>query len=645
MLFKLTTILNLAVVVSAVNTFVGDYKRAELFEKTDDLVPIFRVTIPENDYNDLIEDVNTYDGPGAPPPGPGLPPPLPKNSPVGPGGPGAPGGPMDLSLLRTEEPDGYKTKNAVMDVEFGDEVKSFKKVTFSVGGSSSRHFSKQGFNIKIRGNQNLYGRTQLRLRPDVREATLLRTKLACDIQNRLGLPSVSANYAKLYLNDIFMGFYVLTDSIKLSWVESVFGEKDTTDLIQCGAMENDLSYEYSIDGCTNLNDDVTDNTEWGELLKAFDNAQSIEDVEDFFDVDTFLKNIAFEYLTGSWDHYLNYGHNFYLFRPAGDKWKFLLYDFDGEFGQDLAQGVGKRGAVITDYNYARFPFNKWHKDRHLLDILIYKNSTRFDNILKQEVIDAFNPAVVFPHIDELKKFIKPYIIEDYTPDENGQLPGRINLRSQNRYNLTQWDANCEFTTVLTTNYNSAYGLKMWFLERYRFVCKEYNMDCDEKYLDENFETPIDKSVEVPLSTSSRSLPPTQPEDGNGNDNSSSSQPPSSTDTTITTTITDVENPTNQPNEKPAYNCWVEQFGYPCCQKNAKVYAVDDEGEWGYNFKTQEWCGITPYSEKQKDEECWSEVFGYPCCQSCYVYEEDENGKWGYDFNESTWCGIQSYCKI
>jgi len=655
MLLKFATILNIATIASAVNTFIGNYKRAELFEKTDDFVPTFRVTLAQEDFDALILDVNTYEGPGGPP--------VNSNDPMPPPPGGIEGGGMppidfdDPNAFRVAEPDGFKTKNAKMTVEFDDEVKSFNKVTFSIGGSSSRALSKQGFNIKIRGNNNLYGRTQIRLRPDFREPTLLRTKLACDIQNRMSVPSISANFAKLYINDQFMGFYVLIDAFKLSWVESVYGEKDSTSLIQCKYMDNNLTYKYSIGGCSNENEDVTDNTEWANLLTAFDNAQTPEDLEDFFDIDLFLKNIAYEFLAGSWDHFLSYGHNFYLFKPKDGKWQFLLYDFDTEFGIDCSQGIGEPGTITTDFNFSEYTLDQWHKPRHLIDVLIGQNSTRFDNILRQQVKEVFNPEVVFPHIDELKKFIKPYIIEDYTPDENGKYPGRINERASNPYNLTHWDANIEFTTVKSAYHNAAYGLKMWFLRRYRSACKQYNIDdCNEIYLDENYETPIDKSVEVPLSTSSRHAPPPPPsqneneqDQDQGQDqqkNPISSEEASTTSTTSTDTTTVVEEssiPTDVDESK--FDCWVAQFGYPCCSSNNRVvYASDNEGDWGYNFVTKEWCGITPYAGKQNDEVCWSEVLGYPCCKGCTIFEEDEDGQWGYDFKEATWCGIQTFCK-
>jgi len=397
----------------------------------------------------------------------------------------------------------FKTKNATMTVELNNKKKSYDAVTLSIGGSSSRSFGKQGYNLKIRGKKNLYGRSQFRLRPDAREATFLRSKLTCDIHNRLGLPSISANYATLYINGEYMGFYILLDAFKLSWVESVYDDKDSTTLYQCKNMNNQLTVKSSSTGCTNENEEVTDNSEWIELLTRLDEAQSAEDIEDIFDVDQFLTEIAFEYLSGSWDHYLNFGHNFYMYKPKGDKWKFLLYDFDGELGQDVSMGAnggpGQFNATpkTESTDFPTYTFEEWAQPRHLLDILIFKDSTRFDNILKNFVKKAFNPTVLFPHIDELKKFIRPYVELDKTPDENGKYPGRLNEKAGD-YSLAQWEANSEFTKISSAQgFGQSYGLKYWILAKYRYVCEAYKIDdCDPVYLDENYEIPVDKEVEA-----------------------------------------------------------------------------------------------------------------------------------------------------
>ena len=490
------------------------------------------------------------------------------------------------------------------------------------------------------------------------------------MHNRLGLPSISANYAILYINDEYMGFYILMDAIKLSWVEYEYGDSDSTTLYQCKNMNNDLTVKTSSTGCNNENEEVTDNSEWDELLTRFDAAQSAEDIEDIFDVDQFLTEIAFEYLSGSWDHYLNFGHNFYMYKPKNDKWKFMLYDFDGELGQDISMGGGKgfgqnQSSNTTSTDYASYSFEDWAKPRHLIDILILNDSTRFDNILRNFVTEVFNPATLFPRIDELKEYIRPYVEKDKIPDENGKYPGRIN-EGKDDYTFEQWEANSEFTTVRTSQGSKAYGLKYWILAKYRYVCKAYEMECDEKYLDENYEYTIDKEVEATGDDFSFPGGPGGPPGGQGgegapggpggpgfggfggqeqgipgvNDDQKSDD---STETPNNDKSKDEET-TETPNGGKV--CWASIIGYPCCSPgNDKVYLQDDNGDWGYDFKNKQWCGITPYEEKTDDEVCWSEVYGLPCCKDCAVYEVDEYGEWGYDFQKKQWCGIQSFCPL
>jgi len=96
-----------------------------------------------------------------------------------------------------------------------------------------------------------------------------------------------------------MGFYILLDAFKLSWVEYEYDDKDSTSLYQCKNMNNVLTVQTSANGCENENEEVTDHSEWKELLTRFDAAQSAENIEDIIDVDQFLTEIAFEYLSGS----------------------------------------------------------------------------------------------------------------------------------------------------------------------------------------------------------------------------------------------------------------------------------------------------------------------------------------------------------
>jgi hypothetical protein len=118
----------------------------------------------------------------------------------------------------------FKTKNATMIFEINGNISSFNKVTFKIAGALSRMFPKPMFNIKIKNGENLYGRSHFKLRPDMTDPTYLRSKLVSDIRNRVGIKSISANYIQFYLNNEFMGLYILTDVIILPLIKDVYSD-------------------------------------------------------------------------------------------------------------------------------------------------------------------------------------------------------------------------------------------------------------------------------------------------------------------------------------------------------------------------------------------------------------------------------------
>jgi len=87
------------------------------------------------------------------------------------------------------------------------------------------------------------------------------------------------------------------------------------------------------------------------------------------------------------------------------------------------------------------------------------------------------------------------------------------------------------------------------------------------------------------------------------------------------------------------------INYPCCPETiTNAFYRDNFGDWGFNFETLDWCGLTPYVDHPKltPEQCWATKLDYKCCFGCVVYSVDEDGEWGFENNE--WCGIPSYCK-
>jgi len=539
----------------------------------------------------------------------------------------------------------FEAEKASMTYELDDDIQEFPNVKFKIGGRSTTFFSKVGYNINIKKGGVLYGAKDLRLRAVTVDPSFMRDKLAYDLHNKIEVPCISANYAKLYINDTFMGLYLLRDAYKSQWVQNVFGEKGTKHLYTC-------SNEYASEGnaffkCVNDDEDVTDDQDIKNFLKKLENSKDRKDLEEFFDVKNFIRLNAARYLFGSLDHITGENNNMlYMYHDVSsgnDLWIPLIYDFDMNFGNFKKPNTNRSfdQEIFEAKNPLYTMLNLNDKSEELIGVM--------DEIMRT----AFNPNILLPRIDQLRAFLDPYVLEDRTPGENGLLPGRFDIgvgRPHDLFNYEDFINNSEFTTVKARQYwdnfsgtyeeNTALGLKQWIIERFKFACDYYKMDCS--YADDILNSPYANGYEV--STTLR-------EQRNEGCKGTGYGCCIFKDTIVETVdesgkwghegnewcVIDFD----EEEEEPTYdeNCWSLSQGFPCCKKETTPidYVSKSTGyEWG--IENGNWCGIT---DKQRDRQknCPMNE-GYTCCKGCDIYYTDEF-EWGIE--GGNWCIIPYSC--
>eukprot|EP00833_Pecoramyces_ruminatium_P014954 jgi/Orpsp1_1/1188986/evm.model.d7180000068673.1 len=508
--------------------------------------------------------------------------------------------------------DDYKYNEATIVAKWNGKEKVFENSSFKTGCAYARSSDKVGYNIKL--SKKLLGRKNIRIRPDPSDKSYLRSKLCCDIANRMGLPSVQAVYSRLYVNNEFWGLYTLMDSIKPSWIKQTFNPsaEEVTTLIQCknGGMNLQLGSE---DKCVNANDDYPNMSEFKEFVDYVSSATTTEEIEQVMDVDVFLKFMAMEWLIGSFDHFLVLGHNFYFYKRETDgKWIILEYDYDATFSNGIPAPyywMGKSGNTKLDYTpmelfneLTSYTFEYWQLDHPIIHTLIINNPERFKQVIHDVLVSAFNPKILNEHIDELKKFILPYVEEDVTPNADGKLPGRVNLKGKPKPSTIK-----EFETDIETK------LKVWVQKKFELACEEYGLD-PEKILEESDQF-------VPKSYDYRS---------------------SGKQEEIKLKVAKEVDNKEEIEEEVTKECWSEALGYSCCKEKCKVHAVDKDGKWG--VENHQWCGIVDSKcQPNPEAECYGETTKeYPCCTGCKVVLTDKDGDWGYE--NKSWCSIKYTCK-
>jgi len=433
-----------------ISTVLGSYLSglSRTFDEAESHVIDIHVTLPEDELEELINTVQ-----------------------------------ISSSNFKNDEHEDYKYSNATIVAKWNGKEKVFEKSSFKTGCAHARTGDKVGYNIKL--SKKFLGRKNIRIRPDPSDKSHLRSKLCCDIANRLGLPSIQAVYARLYMNNEFWGLYTLMDAIKPSWIKQTFNPsvEEVTDLFQCKSGGMNLS-AGSEEKCVNANDDYPDMSEFKKFVDYVSSATTTEEIEQVMDVDIFLKFMAMEWLIGSFDHFLVLGHNFYFYKRETDgKWVLLEYDYDATFSNGIPAPyywMGKSENKNNDqmnFNYTPtelfnevvgYTFNYWQLDHPIIETLVFKNPERFKKVMHDVLVSAFNPKILINHIDELKEFILPYVKEDITPNSEGRLPGRINLIGKQRTNSLS-----EFEEDIETK------LKVWIQKKFELACKEYDLDPEE----------------------------------------------------------------------------------------------------------------------------------------------------------------------
>jgi len=375
---------------------------------------------------------------------------------------------VTLEQVQTNNPESIGDFEAIVNCTvIYDGKEEFRPLTkFKTGGMYARSNTKVGYNLKF--EDKIFTRKSLRLRPDPNDKTYMREKLTADILNRAGLPSVQSSYARLYINNNFFGLYFLLDSVKPFMIKILFKLDDKSEdmtLFQCKNSYMDFTLGSETHCIDANNKTSTDLSKLADFVKNVNEATSIEQFDEFLDVDLFLKSVIIEWLIGSFDHFLIFGHNFNLYkRPADNKWCMILYDFDNTFGLNLDSGLFKLPESSIPYDYHTLSFKDFNSNvnHKIFQYLIYKDNTRFKKNLIDILVYAFNPVILDEHIKDLREFLLPYVIEDLTPID-GVLPGRINKVGV-------------LSGVTINDFKTTNELMDYIQKRYNAVISEYKMD-------------------------------------------------------------------------------------------------------------------------------------------------------------------------
>ncbi|KAF9314518.1 hypothetical protein BG003_004103 [Podila horticola] len=327
-------------------------------------------------------------------------------------------------------PDPYKVK--VRYIGANDNIQINDVLFSSLSGESAREFAKLAYRLKFPKKNRLLDLSTLKLRSEETDATMMREKLYIDILNSIGVPTQQSAYVRLFYNNQPIGLFVAMEEMKKHWIKSVL--HPDVKKIKPGALwkmdssaglEGNLEwlgptsksynigdiYKNILPGNNPKDDVMKDLIQFMKILKDYDPKKVADPIafwEQHLDLDVFLKSMAMEYLTGSWDSYWATGSNFQIYNdPITGKWTWLPADFDDTFGTSFNGELKSYRAIPKK--------NDKGQESPLAQKLIMETpqiNTRFEKILKEIVTYVFKPTALTPRMAAYKKMIEEDVAWD-----------------------------------------------------------------------------------------------------------------------------------------------------------------------------------------------------------------------------------------
>jgi len=306
---------------------------------------------------------------------------------------------------------------------------------------SAKNKNTPKFQVRMQFNKTVFGRNVLKLRNSGEDPTNLRQFIYGNMIQAIGMPSIHSNMVRVYYNKKPFGFYVLQDeAYSEGFLRTEFYGKDTSAPVGCaydGTCGADV--EYPIGETYGPFDVKICNTKlyltkFGEYLNALNptNQKKLNNFErNWFDIDTFHKAMAMEFLTGDWDGYWFATSNYVLYNDISEnpadgiyKFYFLTQDHDETFGVGLepphnrwGYNFPKQSYRTTMLNSTWIPIADAPPHRILVDKFISGSpelQQRFETTLKNIVKYIFNPVAFDNVVNSYFKRYRPEMKWDHS---------------------------------------------------------------------------------------------------------------------------------------------------------------------------------------------------------------------------------------
>ena len=242
-------------------------------------------------------------------------------------------------------------------------VVNYSDLGVRLRGNTSRGKNKKSFKLhfeKFTDDQYFFGLKKLNLKAETNDPSAIREHLAMNLYRENNIPVARVNHIKFYINSNYMGLYSSVEQIDSRFLTSRFnnksgnlykctyGSSNGADLANVSEVYNDDIYELK------TNEDKNNRAQL-EAFITFLTTSSDTDFEnkisEYINIDSYIKQLAIEILSGHWDGYSYNKNNFYLYYNPNKSWfEYIPYDTDNTLGIDW---IDRDWSTRNIYDWAR----------------------------------------------------------------------------------------------------------------------------------------------------------------------------------------------------------------------------------------------------------------------------------------------------
>lgn len=294
---------------------------------------------------------------------------------------------------------------------------------FRLRGNTSLNAAKKSFRISFDSydnNQDWRGLSDINLIALHNDPSIMRAKLCYDLFRSQGIAAPRTSYAALFLNEQYMGLYLMTEPIDEIFSKNHLDQQGDGNLFKC---TYPATLEY-----LGTDPNLYKFEMWGRRMYELKNNLWLDNYSSFSDFISFIHNpasnlncynenpfhfnqyitcAALEILLGHWDNYIFNKNNFYLYHhELTNKYYYIPYDVDNTLGIDWV------GEDWTQRNI--YAFHPSGESRPLYEIILNNPEARnhFSNEILRLCNTVYHPDSITNKINFLRNLIAPYVAAD-----------------------------------------------------------------------------------------------------------------------------------------------------------------------------------------------------------------------------------------